>query len=78
MVSHQDAFVKGSTAFFSSYFLQVYRDGRMSRVVQLWQVGDWLDIRGPFGSQQYTPNEVNISGLLCVCVCVCVLNTSLQ
>ncbi|XP_076441230.1 NADH-cytochrome b5 reductase-like isoform X2 [Babylonia areolata] len=27
------------------------------KIVKQWQEGDWLDIRGPFGTLQYTPNE---------------------
>ena len=35
----------------------------MSQVVRHWQVGDWLDIRGPFGNLQYTPNEVSAASV---------------
>ncbi|KAK7100428.1 NADH-cytochrome b5 reductase-like [Littorina saxatilis] len=37
--------------------IKVYRDGRMSQVVRTCQVGDGLEIRGPFGCLQYTPNQ---------------------
>ncbi|KAK7502229.1 hypothetical protein BaRGS_00006593 [Batillaria attramentaria] len=42
---------------FFELLIKVYEDGRMSQVVKTWQVGDWLEVRGPFGTLQYLPNK---------------------
>ena len=38
--------------------IKIYTDGRMSKLIRQWRKGDWIDIRGPLGSQQYSPNKV--------------------
>ncbi|KAL8570674.1 hypothetical protein ACOMHN_039109 [Nucella lapillus] len=48
-----DVTLKGSFQL----LIKVYKLGRMSQLVKRWEVGDWLDIRGPFGSLQYIPNQ---------------------
>lgn len=42
----------------SDICLQVYPDGLMSHCIRLWAPEDWIEMRGPFGSLPYKPNQV--------------------
>lgn len=44
----------------SGYFdllIKIYRDGKMSKIISHWKVGDEVEIRGPFGSLEYVPGK---------------------
>lgn len=37
--------------------IKVYKEGKMSKIINQWKIGDKIDIRGPFGTLEYVPGK---------------------